>query len=250
MGTKIVFCAEGSSLAGCIHYGTGHYKWKCANLDIGLVGTQDPIEERAQGSCRYGHVLSMSVQNLGLFHFSFSFLYGAEALRRSLSCHSNNEKQTPVFHICWKAVVLQPTPHHQKLWGWRAKNLINREAGLIRTELQPAVVVPHPCVQGPGAEWALDTQCRATKCSISSAFGYLNVTLCCQSRAQSFLFGIVLFLTRQERTWTGSKSRSLRGCRKCSQSCRFRFQVPFCFAISDKIRACLGTQSKPSSLHP
>lgn len=172
---------------------------------MGLVVTQAPIEERTEGSRRYRHVLSMSVQNLGLFHFSFSLLYGAGALRRPLSCLSNSEKQTPVFNICWKAVVLHPTPHHQKLWRWWAKNLINREAGLIGTELQPAAVVPRPRLQGPGAERALNTQCRATKCSISSAFVYLNITLCCRSPAQSFLLGVVLFLTRHKGTWTSEE---------------------------------------------
>lgn len=58
-----------------------------------------------------------------------------------------------------------------------AKNLITRETGLSGTELQLAAVVAHPCTHGPGAEWALVTQCTSQKWSVSPSRVHLITLL-------------------------------------------------------------------------
>lgn len=132
----------------------------------------------------------------------------------------------------------------QQFRSW-TKNLITRETGLSGTELQLASVVAHPCTHGPGAEWALITQCTSQKCSMSSSCVRL-ITLCSWSRVQSWLF-------------TPSFLTSHRGARRAQEMNKHLsmdaesvlwFQVPFCFVISKRTHGCFGTQSKSQRLHP
>lgn len=235
-----------ATLVGCARDGTVHSKSKCAN--VGRVLRSHGGEGRALQLIFTCVKHECAKPRIPLIHSPFYLGPGIKSDHYLVKAIMRNK------HLFSTAVgkLLSLAPGDLEVTAMRqskswAGNLITRETGLFGTEQQLAAVVAHGCVHGPGAERALVTQCTTQKCSMSSSCVHL-ITLRFCSCGQSWLFTPSFPTSHEELSkWIGISPWTQKAS---AQSCIFGFQDPFCFVVSNRMHACLGTQNKSQRSHP